>query len=154
MAAGNFYDIFADALATGTHTAALGSADTDTVKLALSDTAPDFVNDTTFSTHAAEISATGGYTAGGIDIVNTHSNSVGAAGVLSLVVGLAADQAIWTDSGSGTFPAARYFILWNSTVAGAGDMMGVWDYGSSFDLTADQTMTVTLADPILTVTAT
>lgn len=105
---------------------------THTFKIALSNTSPNV------STHelladVSELATANGYTAGGID---TGNNGVEAAGVLTVT---ASGPITWTASGAGI--TARYFILYNFTVAG-GPLMGFWDRGTSTTVPAGQTITL------------
>ncbi len=99
-----------------------GNAGSDTWKLILSNTAPDVATDTD-ATSAAELSTSGGYTAGGVTCTVTSAAST--AGVYKLTLAAPASPT-WTASGGGfTF---RYVILYNSTLS---QCIGYWDYGSS-----------------------
>ena len=116
--------------AAGTHAACL-NADTDTLKVALSNTAPDLVNDIVFSTDAAEIAAGNGYTAGGDDITNTATRTT------SVITVVGQDLVILASGG----PIAqwRYVVLYNST---NDKLIGVFDYGSAVDLADGEQVTI------------
>lgn len=126
MASYNKYNIFAQQdLFNKVHdlfgTAGSGA---DTLKLALSNTAPNA------STHAVladitEIANGNGYTSGGSSCQNVGT---GATGTFTLVC----TDIVWTSNGSlATF---RYVVMYNSTAAG-GPLISWWDFGSSLTLT-------------------
>lgn len=131
------YNCFVENLAEKVHN--LGA---DTLKVALSNTAPDVGADAVLA-DAAEISAGNGYTAGGNQTVQSASSQTG--GTYTLV---SADPATWTASG-GTIGPFRYAILYNATPAG-GALIGYWDYGTSITLNAGETFTVDLGASTLT----
>ena len=99
-----------------------GNAGSDTWQIILSNTAPDVATDTD-ATSAAELSTSGGYTAGGVNCTITSAAST--AGVYKLTLAAPASPT-WTASGGGfTF---RYVILYNLTLT---QCIGYWDYGSA-----------------------
>ena len=106
---------------------------TDTIKLALTNSAPnaatnDFFNDIT------EISAGNGYTAGG----ETVSITVSRTGGVTKIVGA---DVTWTASG-GTIGPFRYVVLYKSTgTASTSPLVAYWDYGSSLTLANGETFT-------------
>lgn len=110
----------------------------DTLKIYLSNTAPNVATHTV-KADIAEISAGNGYTAGGNTITITASSQTG--GTYKLVGN---DPTAWTASG-GTIGAFRYAILYNDTPTSPADpLIGYWDYGSSITLAAGETFTVDL----------
>ena len=109
----------------------------DTIKVALSNTAPtastnDFFNDIT------EISAGNGYTAGGNTLTISVSRSAG-------TTKISATDSVFTATGAvGPF---RYVILYKSTgTASTSPLVAYWDYGSSISLANGETFTVDFSD--------
>lgn len=120
-----------------------GNMGSDTWQAILSNTAPDVATDTD-ATSAAELSTSGGYTAGGNNCAVSSATST--AGVYKLVL---SDPAAWTGSGGGfTF---RYAILYNLTRT---QCWQYWDYGSSQLVAAGETLALDLsaANGVFTVT--
>ena len=106
----------------------------DTLKVALSNTAPTAASDATFS-DITEISAGNGYTAGGDDVQNDQSESGGTLTVTAVDV-------TFTASG-GTIGPFRYVILYNDTPTSPADpLIAYWDYGSSITLQDGESFTV------------
>lgn len=93
---------------------------TDTLKVALSNTLPS-ASDTVFS-DITEISAGGGYSAGGETLLNV--TSVQTSGVYALE----ADNVVINSSGSG-FGPFQFAILYNASAGNK--LIGYWDNGSS-----------------------
>lgn len=110
------------------------NAATDTWKIALTNTVPNYATDTTLA-DISDLPTADGYTAGGNACSVVSSSQSG--GVYKLVL---ADPATWTASGSGfTF---RFCVLYSAT---AGDkLVGYWDYGTSVTLNATDTFTIDL----------
>lgn len=131
MATFNKYTTFAQALGSGAI-----NLTTDTLKIVLSNTAPDAATDAALAS-LAEITAGNGYTAGGETLAGVSLT----AGVLS-----ATDEVI-TASGGDIGPF-RYAILHDST---ANQAIGYWDYGSSASITDTNTLTVDFGASILTI---
>lgn len=140
MAAAVKYQSFVTQLAAGTHAAAL-NADTDVLKVALTDTAPDHALDANLA-DAAEIAAGNGYVAGGNDAQNAATTATG-------TITLAGTDVVFTASG-GSIGPFRYAILYNATPAG-GPLIQSWDYGSSITLADGETFTVDFGANLLTV---
>lgn len=141
MTAFNKFNCFVENLAEKVHNLA-----SDTLKVALTNTAPDAAADTVLA-DVAEISAGNGYTAGGAQASQSSSGQTG--GVYKLVL---SDPATWTASG-GSIGPFRYAVLYNDTAAGD-PVIGWWDYGTSITLAAGETFTADF-DPttgVLTVT--
>ena len=129
MATFNKVNIFVEDLAEKVH-----NLTTDTLKAALTDTAPT-ASSTTWGTGTfGAPAAANGYTAGG----NTLSRASGGqdpAGTYKLVL---------TDStftSSGVIGPFRYVILYNDTT-GSKNIIGYYDYGSSISLASGETFTV------------
>jgi len=129
MATFNKYYVFVEALAEKTHN--LGS---DTLKVALTNTAPTVATDTVWNTTVAPApAAANGYTAGGNTITTTSSAQT--TGTYKLVLA----DSVFTASG-GSIGPFRYVILYNSTAGNA--VIGYYDYGSSITLADTETFTV------------
>ena len=129
MATFNKYYVFVEALAEKTHN--LGS---DTLKVALTNTAPTVASDSVWNTTVAPAPASAnGYTAGGNTITTTSSAQT--SGTYKLVLA----DSVFTASG-GSIGPFRYVILYNSTASNA--VIGYYDYGSSITLADTETFTV------------
>lgn len=138
MAAGVKYECFVEDLAEGRHN--LGF---DTLKLALTNAAPSVSTHTVLS-DITEISAGGGYAAGGEAITITGSAEIG--GAYSLTQ--SADVTFTASGGSiGPF---RYVVMYNETSVTL-PLICYWDNGSAVTLSSGQTFTVDLAGTILTI---
>lgn len=137
MAAFNKYNCFVEHVAEKVHNLA-----TDTLKVALTNTAPNAATHTVLA-NITEITAGNGYTAGGNQSVQSSSAQTG--GLYTLA---SADPATWTAAG-GTIGPFRYAVLYNATAAG-GPLIGYWDYGSAITLGIGETFTVDLGAATLT----
>jgi hypothetical protein len=128
MAAFNKFNCFVEDLAEKAHN--LGS---DTLKAALTNTAP-VASQTTWNTtdHPAPTAANG-YTAGGNTL--TISSSAQSSGTYKLVLA----DSVFTASGGNLGPF-RYVVLYNSTASAK--PIGWYDYGSSITLADGETFTV------------
>jgi hypothetical protein len=127
MAAAIKFETFSEHLAEKVH-----NLDTDTIKIALSNTAPNAATNTVFA-NITEISAGNGYTAGGADVQNATSRTGGTTTVTAVDV-------VFTASGSvGPF---RYVVAYNDTPTSPADpLIEYWDYGSSITLASGETFT-------------
>jgi hypothetical protein len=140
MAAFNKYEVFAEHLADKVHDL-MGT--TDTLKVLLSNTAPDAAADAV-KADAAEISAGNGYTAGGADTQNDGTRSGG-------VVSVTGVDVTFTASG-GSIGPFRYAILYNDTPSSPADpLIGWWDYGAPVTLAAGESFTVDFGASLFTV---
>jgi hypothetical protein len=140
MATFNKYYVFVEALAEKTHN--LGS---DTLKVALTNTAPTVATDSVWNTTVAPApAAANGYSAGGNTITTTSSAQT--TGTYKLVLA----DSVFTASG-GSIGPFRYVILYNSTASNA--VIGYYDYGSSITLADTETFTVDFdaANGVLTI---
>lgn len=113
----------------------------DTLKLALSNTAPTAATDDEF-VDITEISAGNGYTAGGETLTVTSSSQ--SAGTYSLVI---TSNVVWTASG-GNIAAFRYLVLYNDTATNK-ELIAFWDIGSEQNITDGSTYTANLAGQTL-----
>lgn len=129
MATFNKYYCFVENLAEKVHN--LGA---DTLKVALTNTAPTVATDTVWNTTVAPApAAANGYSAGGNTITTTSSAQT--TGTYKLVLA----DSVFTASG-GSIGPFRYVILYNSTASNA--VIGYYDYGSSITLADTETFTV------------
>lgn len=133
----NKYQVTITDFTTGQHTSAL-QADTDVIKIALTNTAPNAATHQEL-TDITEISAGNGYTAGGEDIQNAATTATG-------TISVAATNVVWTASG-GAIADFRYVVLHNAT---AGGLLGWWDYGSTVSLADGETFTVQFGATVFT----
>lgn len=116
---------------------------TDTLKIALSNTAPNISTNNGLA-DITQISAGNGYTTGGTAVgSNAYSQSGGTAS-------LTGNDVVFTASG-GSIGPFRYAILYDDTATND-ELIGYWDYGAAASLNAGETLTVDLAVSILTVT--
>jgi hypothetical protein len=129
MASAVKFETFSEHLAEKVH-----NLDTDTIKVALTNTGPNAATNTVFA-DITEISAGNGYTAGGADTANATSRSGGTTTVT-------ATDVVWTASG-GSIGGFRYVVAYNDTPTSPADpLIEYWDYGSSITLAAGETFTV------------
>ena len=132
---------FVEDLAAGVHTAAL-NADTDTLKIYLTNTAPD-VDADAVKADLAEITNENGYTAP-VDVQNAASTATG-------TITVAGTDVVITASG-GTVGPFRYVVLYNDTPTSPADpLIGYWDYASSITLQAGETFTTDFGASLFTV---
>lgn len=131
------FEVFTENLAEKVH-----DLDLDTLKVLLSNTAPNAATNTV-KADITEISAGNGYTAGGTDVQNATSRSGGTTSITGVDV-------VWTASG-GSIGNFRYVVLYNDTPTSPADpLIGYWDYGSSITLAAGETFTVDFGSSIFT----
>lgn len=117
MATVTIFDAFPEAAAEGVHNLA-----GDTLKVALTDTAPSKASDSTFA-DITEIAAGNGYTAGGVTATVDASTQAG--GVYTLTL----SGVSWTASG-GDIASHRYAVLYNDTAA-SDNLIAYADFGVS-----------------------
>jgi hypothetical protein len=113
----------------------------DTLRVALSNTAPTAATDDEF-TDITEISGGNGYTAGGEALTVTSSSQT--SGTYSLVI---TSDIVWTASG-GNIAAFRYIILYNDTATND-ELIGYWDIGSEQNITTGSTYTAAFSGQTL-----
>jgi hypothetical protein len=129
---------FVEALAKKEH-----NLDTDTIRIALSNTAPTNT-DTVFtpgSLHPPPAAANG-YTSGGGTLQGQDAEQT--TGTLALV----GDDFVFTATAGGIGPF-QYVILYNDTHATDG-LIGFYNYGSSITLADGETFTVDFTGSVLT----
>lgn len=128
MATFNKFNAFVEDVAEKAHN--LGS---DTLKVALTNTAPTAADTTWNTTSHPAPAAANGYTAGGN--TPTISSSAQTSGTYKLVLA----DTVFTAAG-GSIGPFRYAILYNSTASAK--PIGWYDYGSSVTLADTETFTV------------
>lgn len=129
MATYNKFNQFVEDLAHKVH--ALG---TDTLKIALSNTAPTATLATL--SQITQISAGNGYSSGGT--AASHVSSAQTSGTYKLVL----DDVVFTASG-GSIGPLRYAVFYNDTPTSPADpLIAWWDYGSAITLLDGETLTV------------
>lgn len=133
MAAFNKFNCFVGDVGLKLH-----NLNTDTLKVYLTNAAPSASN-TVYNT-PADLSTSGGYTAGGSSATNTYSQTSGT-GTLA-----GTDIVFTATTGFGPF---QYAVLYNFT-SGTKPLIGWWDYGSAVTLGALETFTVDFGASILT----
>ena len=128
MATFNKFNSFVEALAEKVH-----NLQSDTLKVALTNTAPTSADTVWNTTVYPAPTAANGYTAGGNSL--TVSSSSQTAGTYKLVIA----DTVFTSTAGGIGPF-RYVVLYNSTASNA--VIGYYDYGSSITLADTETFTV------------
>jgi hypothetical protein len=142
MSTFNKFHSFVTGIAAGVFVGAL-NADSDTLKVYLSNTAPNA------ATHAvkadlAEITPGNGYPAEGFDTANAASTSVGVITVVGTDVTITAT--------GGTIGPFRYAVLFDDDPTAPDDpLIGWWDYGSSITLAIGETFTTDFSASMFTV---
>lgn len=126
MATLNKFNIFTYDILNGIH-----DFTTHTFKIALTNVAPTAAGSAL--TDITEISATGGYTAGGYALDNVALSSSN--GTAKVVV----DDEVVTATGGSVGPF-RYIVLYNDTSTGD-KLIGWYDYGSSLTLNDGDSIT-------------
>lgn len=129
MAAANKFQDFVEQFGLAEH-----NLNTDALHVYLSNTTPDAAADAV-KADLAEISAGNGYSADGIDTLNTYAES-GGTGTLT------GTKAVWTASG-GSMAAFRYVVLMNFTnTSPLKPLILWWDYASALTLLVGETFSV------------
>lgn len=132
MAAFNKFNQFTQDLCEGVHSF---KAAAQTFKVMLTNTAPVATNAVYADVSGAELTTTGGYTAGGATSAMSDSTASGVEKVL-------ATNVTWTGSGGGMGPF-RYVPVCNTTPTTPLKPLVSWyDYGSSISLNAGDAFTV------------
>jgi hypothetical protein len=118
--------------------------DTHTLKVYLSNTAPDVVNDAV-KADLAEIAGGNGYTAGGQDTANTTSRAAGVTSVIGTDVS-------WTASGGNIGPF-QYAVLYNDDPSSPADpLIGYWNYGAALTVNDGETFSTDFGSSMFTIT--
>lgn len=132
MATYNKFNQFTQDLTEGVHNFKSGG---QTFKVMLTNTAPVATNAVYADVSGAELTTTGGYTAGGAASAMSDSTASGVEKAL-------ATNVTWTGSGGGMGPF-RYVIIYNTTPTTPLKPLVCWfDYGSSISLNSGDTFTV------------
>ena len=129
------YECFSETLSEKAH-----NLDTDTLKVALTNAAPNVATHATLA-DITDLTTANGYTAGGADTQNATSRS----GATTSITGV---DVVWTASG-GTIGPFRYVVLYNSTTSN--NLIGYWDYTSAVTLQIGETFTVDFGASMFTV---
>lgn len=133
------FEAFSEHLAEKVH-----NLDTDTLKIYLTNTAPN-VATMAVKADLAEITNQNGYTAP-VDVQNATSRS----GAVTSITGV--DVTITASAGS--FGPFRYVVLYNDTPTSPADpLIGYWDYGSALTVNDGETFTTDFGAAMLTVGA-
>ena len=140
MAIFNFFNSFTTAVAAGTHAGCL-NADTDTIKVYLTNAAPSASLDSV-KADLAEITNENGYTAP-LDTQNAATQT----GTTITLVGT--DPTTITASG-GTIGPFQYAVIYNDTAA-SDELIGWWDYGSAVTLADTETFDINFGASMFTV---
>ena|SRR5690349_6127273 len=139
MVAFNKFETFSEHLSEKVH-----NLDTDTLKIYLSNTAPNLATHTV-KADIAEITAQNGYASGGVDTQNATSRS----GAVTSITGV--DVTITASGGS--FGPFRYVILYNDTPTSPADpLIGYWDYGSAISVNDTESFVTDFGASMFTVT--
>jgi hypothetical protein len=129
MAAYNKFQDFVEQLGLAKH-----NLNTDALHVYLSNAAPSASLDAV-KADLAEIAAGNGYTADGIDTLNTWAEAAGT-GTLT------GTKAVWTAAG-GTIGPFQYVVLMNFTqTSPLKPLIAWWDYGSALTLQIGETFSV------------
>ena len=129
MAAYNKFQDFVEQLCLAKH-----NLNTDALHVYLSNTTPSASLDAV-KADLAEIAAGNGYSADGIDTLNTFAEASGT-GTLT------GTKAVWTASG-GSMAAFQYVVLMNFTqTSPVKPLIGWWDYLSALTLLVGETFSV------------
>jgi hypothetical protein len=107
--------------------------ETDTIKIMLSNTAPNAATNTV-KADITEISAGNGYSAGGTAIANNATNLSGTDLVFT------GDDVVFTASG-GSIGPLRYPVIYSDTATND-ELIGYLDYGSAITITDGNTLTI------------
>lgn len=129
MAAYNKFQDFVEQLGLAEH-----NLNTDALHVYLSNTTPSASLDAV-KADLAEIGAGNGYTADGIDTLNTYAEAAGTGTVTGT-------KAVWTCV-TAAMAAFQYVVLMNFTNASPlKPLIGWWDYGSALTLQVGETFSV------------
>lgn len=141
MATFNKLNGFVEHLAEKVHN--LGS---DTLKLALSNTAPG--SESTPPTGATSACVLANVTQVAYTNLSSRTVTISASAQSAGTYGLTGTDLVLTSSGGSTGPF-RYIYLYNDTATND-ELIGYWDYGSSITLADGETLTVDFGATILT----
>jgi hypothetical protein len=140
MAAFNKFEAFSEHLAEKVH-----DLNADTLKVYLTNNAPDAAADAVKADLVESVSNGNGYTGGGHDTQNATSRTGGTTSVTGTDITITAS--------GGTIGPFRYAVLYNDTPTSPADpLIGWWDYGQSITLNDGESFTVDFGSSLLTVT--
>lgn len=131
MAAFGYFTPLKEALAEGVHNFSAA-----TFQVYLSNGTPS--STMSVKTNLAEISAGGGYTAGGNSCTVTASSLTTAGNYILKLT----NPAQWVAGAGATIGPFRYAVLYNDTATND-PLIGYWDYGSAISLNPTETFDVT-----------
>lgn len=140
MASFNKFEAFTEHLAEKVH-----DLNADTLKVYLTNNAPDAAADAVKADLAESVAGGNGYTAGGHDTQNATSRTAGTTSVTGTDITITAS--------GGSIGPFRYAVLYNDTpAAGVVDpLIGWWDYGSSISLADGESLTVDFGTSLFTI---
>jgi hypothetical protein len=146
MATYNKYQDFIEQVFNKVHdlfgTQGSASNPADTVKLALTNTAPSAANHKLLA-DITEISAGNGYSAGGTSLSNSCTRASG-------TITFSGTTVVFTASG-GTIGPFEYVVMYNSTpTTPLKPLISWWDYGSAVTLQDGETFTVAFSGGVFT----
>jgi hypothetical protein len=118
------------------------NASTDVFKLALTNTTPNAATHTTLA-NITEIAVGNGYTAGGLTVAVTGSETGGS-------YTLVQDATVTLTATGGAIGPFRYVVFYDDTVAGD-PLLSYYDYGSSITLNSTETFDMGAAATLFTV---
>lgn len=135
------FNQFITDVAAGVHVNAL-NADTDTLRIYLTNTAPNVATNQV-KADLAEISTGNGYS-GAVDVQNARSKS-------GAIITIAGTDVTITASG-GSIGPFRYAVLFNDTPTSPADpLIQYWDYGSSITLGAGEQVVLDIGASLFTI---
>jgi hypothetical protein len=119
----------------------------DTLKFALTNTAPTAATDTVFDpvTKHPPPTEAHGYTSGG------HSATIASSSESGGTYTLACTTDVVITAAGGTIGPFRYVILYDDTATND-ELIGYWDYGSSITLAVGESFTIDVTASLLTIT--
>lgn len=135
MSSFNKFNQFVLDVASGVHQLQTGTS--HVLKVVLSNTLPVATN--TVLANITQISASNGYTTGGVSVGTITGAQT--SGTFKLIGGT---DPSWTASG-GSMPAFQYAVLYNDTPTSPADpLIGWWDYGTALTITSGNAFAVDL----------
>ena len=114
--------------------AGLHNFGSDTLKVALTNSAPTATM--TALANITQITATGGYTAGGTAVSGVTWSETGGTGTLK------GNETVFTGV-TGGMPSFQYYVLYNDTATTVTDaLIAYWNHGSTVQLASGETFTI------------
>ncbi len=140
MATYNKFEAFTEHVLEKVH-----DIDLDTLKVYLTNNAPDVANDAVKADLVESVAGGFGYTGGGHDAQLATSRSGGTTSVTGVDIVITA--------AGGSIGPFRYAVLYNDTpVAPADPLIAYWDYGQSILVVAGETFTIDFNPTVFTLT--